>query len=469
MASSPHAANRENEPLMPSFSTISAIRFGTGLSPQFTAPQTAEDILAGLAAPDEGARAFPVSPFSERLSLAQEFRKARSASRSMGEGAKEAFRQIRIRQRELNLSDSMNTLARAVYTPHGFRDRLAMFWADHFTTRARNAFSRGIVTAYSADAIRPNVAGSFATLLKAAVLHPAMLQYLDQPSSFGPNSELGKRRGRGLNENLAREVIELHTLGVDGAYGQEDVRQLAELFTGLSVNFTKGTFFRRKMAEPGAETVLGKRYGGMKPRMSDIEEALDDLALHPDTARHLARKLAGHFTSDDPAPGLVEDVAAAYTASGGDLTATYHALLDHFDSWDLFGAKARRADEFIIATLRALDVPAPMFTALTRKPAAQYIFGPMAAMGQPWEEPKGPDGWPEHERAWINPQALAARIQWAMVAPRALSPGTLEPAAFAQAALGDALSDATRFAAEAAESRWEGVGLVIASPEFNRR
>ncbi|MGV6812747.1 MAG: DUF1800 domain-containing protein [Brevirhabdus sp.] len=454
---------------MTSFSTISAMRFGTGLSPRFTAPDTSAALLDSLRGPDEAAVSFPMSSFAKRMKDGSAFLKLKQAARRKEDGAERAFKAHRKQMRIQILGDRVAALSRAAFARDSFRERLTMFWADHFTTVARGPQFTGIVTTYVNEAIRPHVTGRFADLVRSAVLHPVMLVYLDQSSSFGPNSALGKKRNKGLNENLAREVMELHTLGVGGSYTQEDVRQLAELFTGLSADIRRGFVFRRKMAEPGAETVLGRSYGGMKPRLEDIHAVLDDLSTHPDTARHIARKLAVHFVSDDPDPGLVDDIAAAFTETGGDLMACYEAMLDHLDAWDTFGAKARRPDEFVIATLRALDVPHERLTGMTLKQARDLLFGPMTAMGQKWEEPKGPDGWAEEDEAWITPQGLAGRIQWAMVAPRAFTPRLVDPRDFVRVALADAASDATAFAAEAAESRWEGVGLVLSSPEFNRR
>lgn len=433
------------------------------------APASVPDMLETLAAPDAMADEFPISSFAHRRELGLEFRRLRNARRNGDEERAKAFKAHRKSLREQVHKDRMAAIARAVLTKDGFRDRLTMFWADHFTTVSKAGYFTGVVTTFVNEAIRPHVAGRFSDMLKAATLHPVMLIYLDQPTSFGPNSDLGKRRNKGLNENLAREVIELHTLGVDGRYTQQDIRQFAELLTGLSAGINHDFRFRAKMAEPGAETVLGKRYGGMKPRLSDILEALEDLALHPDTAAHIARKLAVHFVSDTPEQGLVEDLTHAYLKSDGDLMACYAVLLDHFDSWDTFGAKARRPDEFVIATLRALDLSRADLMSISMKRGRQWIFGPMAVMGQPWESPTGPDGWPEETEAWISPQGLAGRIQWAMAAPRVFTPDLVDPRDFVTSALGEIASDATRFAAEAAESRWEGVGLVLASPEFNRR
>ncbi len=190
------------------------------------------------------------------------------------------------------------TFQRAIASRTGFRERLVAFWTDHFTVAANGPVLSALVPDLVENAIRPHVGGRFGDMLEAVTLHPAMLIYLNQVQSAGPNSVAGKRRGKGLNENLAREVLELHTLGVGAGYTQDDVRQLAELLTGLSVD-KSGFTFRSRIAEPGAEVVLGKRYGGGEASLGDIRAVLADIAVHPDTARHLARKLIVHFVGGE--------------------------------------------------------------------------------------------------------------------------------------------------------------------------
>jgi uncharacterized protein (DUF1800 family) len=295
-----------------------------------------------------------------------------------------------------------------------------------------------------------------------------MLLFLDQIQSIGPNSKIGKKKSRGLNENLAREILELHTLGVGGTYRQKDVRQFAELLTGLFYNFRKGFSYRAKAAEPGAETVLGKSYGGKKGQLDDIYQVLDDLALHPDTARHIARKLVVHFVSDTPDPGLVNHVAAAFEDSQGDLMAVYAALLEHPQAWENSGQKAKQPFDFMASSLRALGVEPEALDNMSIRNSLPYFQAPLQVMGQPWLEPSGPDGWPEAMQDWITPQGLAARIQWALAAAGLWSRNT-EPVDFAKTALGDRADENLLRLIGFAESRVEGVALVLASPEFNRR
>ncbi len=241
------------------------------------------------------------------------------------------------------------------------------------------------------------------------------------------------------------------------------------MLTGLSFSLDKGFQFNRAMAEPGAEVVLGKSYGGGTARLEDIRAALQDIARHPDTARHLARKLAVHFVADQPDPGLVEHLAAAYSSHDGDLLVVYQALLEHPASWAAFGAKARQPFDFVVAALRALAVPGAQLTGLATKPARQLLLEPLKLMGQPFQEPSGPNGWPEEAEAWINPQGLAGRIQWAMKVPERLVPDLPDPRRLVQTALADAAGARVVWAAERAETIAEGVGIILASPEFNRR
>ncbi len=455
--------------------TLAAIRFGTGLSPRLGAPDGAEGLLAGLTRADEAVARFPVRSFGDRLADGRQYAELNTARREGGEAERQAMRDfVRSRNRSA-LMDLAAQLGRAALGPDPFRERLVLFWANHFTIRARNPRLQAAVPAYVDAAIRPNVAGSFSELLRAAVLHPMMLQFLDQHVSAGPGSRAARRGRRGLNENLAREVLELHTLGSDGSYGQADVEGLARVLTGASFNFDEGFEFREAMAEPGVIRVLGREYGGPRPRspgeLADIEAVLDDLSRHPDTARHIARKLAIHFIGDDPDPALVAHLAERFIATDGALLPVYEALLEHPAAWVPRLAKARMPFDFLAAGLRALDLN-PMGLEGKWDLLNRHFNQPLELMGQPYQRPPSPAGWPEAAMAWISPQGLAARIKWAMAAPRALARrkgDAPDPRAFLETALADAADADLRFAAAGAESRWDGVGVVLASPAFNRR
>lgn len=462
---------------MPSVSTIAAIRFGTGLLPRKAgpapAPLDAAALLGDLTARDRMAARFPVITRAEAEALARQVRPARRAAQAGTEAGDPepelAYRALRQQLRVATNRGAQMVLARAVDAEIGFRERLVQFWGDHFATRPRNAEMSPMAQVFAEEAIRPHLAGRFPDMLKAAATHPMLMVYLDQTSSVGPNSKSGRKRG-GLNENLAREMLELHTLGVGGSYAQADVRQLALLLTGLSWTYRAGWHFDPSKAEPGAEVVLGEAYGGADPAdVTEIHAALEDLALHPETGRHLARKLAVHFTGDDPDAGMVAAMAAAYSASGGELMPVYAVMLEHPAAWDTFGAKARQPQDFLVAALRALGATGEQIAALKSGPVNNQLLGPLRLMGQPFAAPPGPDGWPEAAAEWINPQGLAARIEWAMKGPRFWVNPLPDPRRLLRAALDDAAGERLAWAVGRAETVAEGTGLILASPDFNRR
>jgi uncharacterized protein (DUF1800 family) len=444
---------------------LAAIRFGTGL-PMAVDPDPAA-LVAGLGGPDPMLATYPGPSGAEAAEFNR--RGMEGAARARKENTKDAIaadQEMRSARRAAMLVPLRLAVARALDAPSGFRERLVQFWADHFTVVGKSNYGVLLPGAFADEAIRPHVAGRFADMLRAATLHPAMLLYLDQAQSVGPNSPSGKRRKRGLNENLAREVIELHTLGVGAAYSQADVTQMAELLTGLTLS-KEGLVFRPGQAEPGAETVLGTTYAGSG--MEPILAVLDDIATRPDTAAHIARKLAVHFVSDTPDAGLVAAMTRAFAETGGDLSAVYRAMLDHPAAWVPDLAKARRPFDFIVAALRVLGIDGATLTAMPDNRFRRRIFNALASMGQPWQSPRGPDGWPEAAEAWITPQLLAARVTWAMEEPRHLVRDLPEPASVAVRALGAEPDGRVAWAAARAETRAEGVGVVFASPMFNRR
>jgi uncharacterized protein (DUF1800 family) len=427
-----------------------AIRFGYGLPASEAAP---------LEGPDRAAATWPGITLAELAPLALAYRAAKKAKDEAA--VKETQRAVDA----LALRGAKAVLARALGADDPFRERLVAFWADHFTVAPRNRTERALPSILVDEAIRPHVTGRFADMLKAVTTHPAMLIYLNQEASFGPGSVKGKRQKKGLNENLARELIELHTLGVGAGYTQADVRELAELLTGLAISPKEGFVFDKNRAEPGPETVLGVTYDGKGE--VPILRALDDLAARPETAAHLARKLAVHFVADDPDEGLVRDLQARFRDTGGDLAETAKALVEHPLAGS--GVKVRQPFDFLVASLRALGIGPDAILTLEPKPFRRLILDPLQAMGQPFQQAPGPDGWPEREADWITPQGLAARIDWAMQAPERLVRPLPDPRAFLTTALGDRAGEKLTWAVGAAESARDGVGLVLASPEFNRR
>ncbi len=444
--------------------SIAATRFGTGLRPGAAPPDRAEDLLAELAAGASTPMLIPPSPLAERAAAFKAFREARRADpdgmemKGQRRGMREEFRR-----------DSVARVLQRAFGAHPFFERLSAFWADNFTTSARGLALVMLVPTHEPEAIRPHVAGRFADLLKAAVLHPAMLAYLDQSASVGPNSPAGKRRDRGLNENLAREVLELHTLGADGPYSQKDVTEFAELLTGFMVNVGTGErIFRPRVAEPGAETVLGRSYGGGQASPSDAEAFLEDLAVHPGTARHLSHKLAAHFIADAPPADMVARMEQEWLRTKGELTAVYAAMLDHPAAWSDDRAKIRQPVEIIAAALRATGAK-PDDLDPDRRQLQTGVIGGLSRLNQPMFRAPGPDGWPEDAAAWITPQGLAARLDWATKMGRVFAERGLDPRRYAINALGALADDELRFLVGAAAEKWEGFALALASPAFNRR
>ena len=439
---------------------IQAARFEYGIRPDET--RFSGGLLDQLTGPDPLDAQLPVENTKTRF---VELIRLRELRRSAG-GSSDVFKQAQRRLRRLGGVGAMHNLARMVQNPRGFRERLFAFWLDHFTVSPKRANEDYMLGAYLDDAIRPHISGHFADLLKAAVTHPSMLFYLDQNASIGPNSQVGQRLGKGLNENLAREVLELHTLGVDGPYTQDDVRQFAELLTGLGIG-GDGMHFAPNRAEPGQEQILGQSYGHSRASLDDIYAFLDDLAINPATAAHLSRKLVAHFIGPADRPELVAKMAAAYLANGGALPALYDVLINDPAAKAAVFPKVRPPFEYVATVLRALDYNADAIINANVKDTRK-LGKALEAMGQRPFKPGGPDGWPEAAESWITPPQLAARIAWAGQAARTYG-DTKDPRALLQAVLGDTAPEALSFAVSGAETKWEGVALLLVSPSLMRR
>jgi uncharacterized protein (DUF1800 family) len=346
----------------------------------------------------------------------------------------------------------------------GFGERLAMFWANHFAVAvSKGQGLRVLAGAFEREAIRPHIFGRFADMLLAVETHPAMLLFLDNQQSVGPDSKAGINRKRGLNENLARETLELHTLGVDGGYTQTDVTDLARIITGWTVVGRQarlgepGTFvFNPNAHEPGSETLLGHSYAD-----TGIEQgrsALRDLARHPATATHIATKLARYFVADVPPPSLVQKLAATFTKTDGDLSAVYLALIGAEEAWNPKLAKVRSPLEYIVALLRATD----------ERPKPNVITNALNAMGQPFWSPSGPNGYSDTTDAWASSEGLSTRIDVAGLFANA-APPEADPRRVATDSFGALLSPETLQAVSRAETRNQGLAIAFLSPEFQRR
>lgn len=452
----------------PDYPELAAIRLGYGLSPRHPAPADVAAVLDSARAATRGDGWTVDLASRAQLDLGDARKRLKEKALSMDD-----YRALVQRLNGQRLDVLRGRVARALDAQAGFGERLVQFWADHFTTVAQNPPQHLLAGAFVDEAIRPNLNARFADMLVASSTHPMMLVYLNQSSSYGPNSTFVRRRPDrhlGLNENLAREIMELHTLGVGGPYVQTDVRELAELLTGLTYSPRDPVRFRPQAAEPGADEVLGRRYGGKgTDGMAEIARALGDLATAPATADHIARKLAVHFASDDPPPALVGDLADTWRGTGGDLAQVNAVLAGHPALAETFRAKVRQPLDYLIAALRALGVGGDQVRGLDDGAVNQMLASPLQLMGQPFNRARGPDGWPEAAEAWITPQTLSARIAWALRMPARLVDPLPDPRAFLGTALGATASDSISGAVPRAENAREGVAIVLASPDFIRR
>jgi uncharacterized protein (DUF1800 family) len=367
---------------------------------------------------------------------------------------------------------SEQKILRAVYSERQLEAVLIDFWFNHFNVDARKGPGRILVPAYERDVIRPHVLGNFRDLLEATAKSPAMLFYLDNWMSVDPagaRRPFGRMsqappRASGLNENYARELLELHTLGVDGGYTQKDVTEVARAFTGWSINMPRlggGYVFRLAMHDAAEKTVLGHRIaaGGE----GDGQRVLDVLAAHPSTARFIATKLTRRFVSDDPPPPLVARVAETFSRTKGDLRAVMTTLLTspEFLSPEVRGAKVKTPFEFIVSALRSTDADVASARALVRS---------TRGLGMPLYQCQPPTGYKDTADGWVNTGALVNRMNEALAIARGTIPGVrITEAPSPEAILGTTLSDITKTTIARATTLPQALALALGSPEFQRR
>ncbi|MFZ3238646.1 MAG: DUF1800 domain-containing protein [Stellaceae bacterium] len=340
----------------------------------------------------------------------------------------------------------------------GLVERLVWFWSNHFCVSLDTSVMAG---GYEREAIRPHVLGRFTDMLLAAESHPAMLIYLNDAQSIGPDSVAGINRGKGLNENFTREILELHTLGVRTGYTQADVISFAKALTGWTLRPVVfdpdigGEFvFIPRTHEPGPQTVLGKTYPDTG--VAQGRAILTDLARHPATATHIATKLAIHFVADDPPPALVDRLARRFRDTDGDLREVSKALVAAPEAWSPRQAKIKRPGEWVVAALRATGLAGDI----------RRVAGAQTLLGEPLWRPPAPKGFPDDNAAWLG--GLAERLQIANAIGERIG-SSLDPMAVTDTALGPLASAETRQAVARAESRPQGVTLALMAPEFLRR
>ncbi|MGF6306136.1 uncharacterized protein (DUF1800 family) [Bradyrhizobium sp. i1.8.4] len=362
-------------------------------------------------------------------------------------------------------AEALARLQRGVVADCGFVERLVVFWSNHFCISAnKGALARMWAGSFEREAIRPHVLGRFGDMLKAVEQHPAMLFFLDNQQSLGPESRAGVNRNRGLNENLAREIMELHTLGVGGGYTQDDVTSLARVITGWTFAGRKGQLgtpgsfvFNANAHQPGPQQVLGKTYA--QAGVAQGEAVLSDIARHPSTAKFIATKFARHFVADDPPPALVAKLQDTFTKTDGDLRALAIALVGSNEAWQAPLTKMRSPYEFLAASGRLL--------ARNPEDPTRYLNG-LNVLGQPLWSPAGPNGFPDIAAAWAAPEGIKLRLDISAQLASQLA-DRFDPRDLLELVAADAASVETRRTIERAESRQQALALLLMSPEFQRR
>ncbi len=457
---------------------IAVLRFGLGARPGELKTASA-DPRGWLASQIKGAVPLAgTTPLASSEQIVAEFLAARDESPDMKKGALVRAAYLpHYREQVLARAQS------AALTDTPFAERLVHFWSNHFAVSTDKAQLLGLAGTLENEAIRPYLAGRFADMLIAVEQHPAMIAFLDNQYSIGEQSDMAvlaaQRAARrnaqgnapmsrpfGINENLAREILELHTLGVNGGYRQADIIAFAEIITGWSIGGGKGRlaggapgrfYFRANLHQPGPKTFLGKTY--REDGQGQGEAALADLSRHPATAHFIATKLVRHFVADDPPPRTVARVADAFLKSGGNLSRTYAALIDSPEAWDTDARKFKTPQDFVFSSLRALNIT-------PQQP--EEVLRSFELLGQRQYTPGSPAGWPDTAQSWDGSDALMRRVLWATRAAARYEQG-VPPADLAATSLGNYARPETLTALNRAASSTQAVALLLMSPEFQRR
>jgi uncharacterized protein (DUF1800 family) len=466
------------------------MRFGLGARPGDLAAAT-NDPRAWLKAQTKGAVALksqtPLTPSAQvyvaLLEAREQRREMRTAQSNAAGDAGKAFNAVREAYQPHYRAQVLARAQSAALTDQPFAERLVHFWANHFAISADKGVVYGLAGTLENEAIRPHVNGRFVDLLTAVEQHPAMITFLDNEASAGRNSEAAQFAERpavqrrlaaggnpprqlGINENLAREILELHTLGVNGGYSQSDVTSFAEILTGWSVGGGKGRFaggepgrfyFREALHEPGAKKFLGRTYAEQGRRQGEV--VLADLAVHPATAHFIATKLVRHFIADEPPAAAVDRIAQAFMKSGGDLPRVYAALIESPEAWEERPRKFKTPEDFVFSSLRALNISPEQ---------PEDVVRSFDLLGQRQYTPGSPAGWPDTAKSWDGSDALMHRVLWASRLAARFEQST-NPLDIAASSLGAYARAETLSAIKRAASAAQGLTLLLLSPEFQRR
>jgi uncharacterized protein (DUF1800 family) len=451
---------------------IAANRFGYGLSPNGGAAigrdprgwlkgqimnTPVPEVMRGL--PDSGN--MVVSMLSMRADTKRERQMMNDGVHTKVPMAQQNDDPARRAAREAYQAEVAARLNAAAFGTTPFAERMMAFWANHFTVSGVRGQVKLLAGSYEREAIRPHMFGHFEDLVLAVVQHPAMGYYLDNAVSVGPESMAGKLSKRGLNENLGRELLELHTLGVNGGYTEEDLRAMAKILTGWSMESAKdgkpGRFeYHPQAHEPGSKTLLGQTFPEMG--MEEGVRAIRFVSRQPATARHIAEKLARHFVSDDPPVSAVDRLAEVFLKTSGDLAAVSRALIDLPEAWSAYGQKIKSPWDMVVSAAAATN--AVMMP--------EQIAGTLNKLGQPVFMAPQPTGWPDDAASWCSPDAMLRRVEWCQGFADRVG-GTTDPMVIARNALGETLDAAGLAAVQHAESRPAALAILLASPAFQRR
>ena len=471
---------------------IALNRFGLGARPGEPVPTDPKRwLLTQFSQYDPAPAPWAAQPSSLAVAIAlaeeREHAMNQAASQTAGQGTNQgtpqttsqparqaANKAVRMEARD-TYRDAVNArVLSALTTSTPFVERLVHFWSNHFAVSIDKGQVAAYAGAFEAEAIRPHVLGRFKDMLVAVERHPAMQIFLDQTGSIGPDSVAGMRAAmrdpahkRGLNENLAREIMELHTLGVRTGYTQDDVTEFARAMTGWSIAGAKGPqpgnappssfVFRPNVHEPGERTIMGRRYD--QAGEGQTLAILHDLSTSPATAQHIATKLARHFIADNPPPSAVDDIALAYMRSQGDLPTVYRALIDTQQAWSPNAVKFKTPWEWTTSALRGLGV-----SDLGTMQAAPIL----TQLGQQTWRPGSPAGYDDIAASWAAPDALVRRVEIAQRLSARFGDRT-DPRELGQQIMAGSLSDSTALAVSRAESTSTAVALLLVSPDFQRR
>src|SRR5271167_907469 len=462
---------------------IAVLRFGLGARPGDLSA-AGRDPRAWLMSQIKGAVPLavntPLASSDQIFTELLEARERRQENKAAGQPAANPLRDAYLPHYRAQVLARAQSAAQSA---RPFAERLVHFWTNHFAVSADKGAVFGVAGTLENEAIRPHVGGRFLDMLTAVEQHPAMIGFLDNQYSVGKDSELAELAARrqarqrmgdpdkpkrefGINENLAREILELHTLGVNGGYSQTDVTSFAQIITGWSIGGGKGRlaggepgrfYFRENLHEPGAKVFLGKTYYEQGQRQG--EAVLADLSRNPATARFIATKLVRHFVADDPPPAAVERVARAFQKTGGYLPQVYAALIASPEAWDADSRKFKTPEDFVFSTLRSLNVS-------PRQP--EEVVRTFDLLGQRQYTPGSPAGWPDTSKSWDGSDALMHRVLWASRVADRYEQG-LNPLDIAASSLGAYARPETLTALKRAASSSQALALLLMSPEFQRR